>query len=182
MKYLALLSLSSLIMFSGCASKQAAADKIVELKSIYEDAIQVQSSQQPLDTGLAEAQALVDACQAYVQKWPEDTANLLYEYWTAAASEGLRKYEQALVHFDKVWETDPNHRKAPIARYRAALVTEVFMNDLQAAYTRYEGFLKAYPDHEFAESAELQLKYVGDPDGLLDAVLEEAGQETEAPE
>ena len=87
-----------------------------------------------------------------------------------------------LAHFDKVWESDPNHRKAPIARYRAALVTEVFMNDLQAAYVRYEGFLKAYPDHEFAESAELQLKYVGDPDGLLDAVLEEAGQGTEAPE
>jgi tetratricopeptide (TPR) repeat protein len=70
--------------------------------------------------------------------------------------------------FDWIWEQHPDHASADLACYRAAHLSEIYQYD--DAFARLEAFVKDFPDSEYAEQADLQLQFLGDPDALFEAI------------
>lgn len=177
-RYLSLLLIA--LAAAACADRRTDHLDAIEARRAGYEAIK-DDLEQPIPTTALRAagQDLIDTTVAFVRAWPEDTAVPALAYETARVYEVLGDFRHATAWYDSVWTNHPEHRYAPVARYRAAYVAELFLSDLPEAHRRYEGFLEAYPDHPFAKNLEAEMRHLGDPEGLLDEVLrrrEETGQ------
>lgn len=115
--------------------------------------------------------ALIDQYQAFVQAFPDDTASANFAFEAGLNLETLGKFKEAITWYDEVWKNRPEHRLAPIAYFRTGFISEKFLRDNTQARERYEGFVAAYPQHPLAENMDMQLRFLGNDEALLNAIL-----------
>lgn len=159
-----------LLLGSGCAderSRQLKAIAVQEaaLAEVPKDLEIPTEEQRRLTT------ALIDQYQAFVQAFPDDTASGKFAFEAGLNLETLGKFNEAITWYDEVWKNRPEHRLAPIAYFRTGFISEKFLRDNTAARERYEGFAAAFPTHPLAENMDMQLRFLGNDEALLNAIL-----------
>jgi TolA-binding protein len=76
---------------------------------------------------------------------------------------------EAIRFYDRILNDFPDYRKAPEALFLKGYVYENNLGRLDKAKEIYEAFIAKYPTNEFADDAEVSLKYLGkSPEELIE--------------
>ena len=82
---------------------------------------------------------------------------------------------QAINIYSRIVEQYPDYSKAPEALFLQGYVYENNLGRLDKAKAIYEEFLAKYPDNDFADDAEVSLKYLGKtPEELIEIFQQNA--------
>lgn len=103
----------------------------------------------------------VDASEAIALAVPDDKKVPEYLYKSAEIARSIRTLPKAMSLYDWIIDQYPNYVDIPKVLFIKAYLIEYEYGDIEEARKLYEAFLKKYPSHEFAKSAEFLLKNLG---------------------
>jgi TolA-binding protein len=84
---------------------------------------------------------------------------------------------QAIRYYDRIITDYPGYKKTPEAMFLKGYVYENNLGRLDKAKEIYEAFLELYPDNEFADDAEVSLRFLGkSPEELIEIFQKEQGE------
>ena len=98
---------------------------------------------------------------AYVAKFPKDTLTPDLMLKTSQLYQMQRNYSEATKLLDKLVSDYPDSKAAPIGLYLNGFIFENNEGALDKAKTRYELFLKKYPNNDLAASVKTSLDNLG---------------------
>ncbi len=151
------------IMFLGssCSEKNKMEKQIATLeKEIFSETEQ--------SVNLDKTAQLVDTYVAFADTWPSEEKAPEYLFNAGNVAMNLLDPEKAITLFDRIMKSYPAYEKIPQCLFLKAFIFENQLNQLGKAEMLYREFLQNYPDHEFADDAELSLKNLGKtPEELL---------------
>ncbi len=128
------------------------------------------------------AEAYLSAANQMADDFPNDTLAALPLYRAAEVAKAIGQPEAALQCYQKVRAQYPDFHKAAEALFMLAFTYDEDLNDLQRAQQTYETFIATYPDHGFADDAEMLLSHLGKTDEEILRELEAQLLEAEATE
>lgn len=108
-----------------------------------------------------EAANMIQAYLDYVDTYPADTISAQYLFKAADVSINSFHSMESIELFDRLINEYPNFSKAPQALFLKAFTFENYLLQLDSARVNYELFLQKYPNHPFANDAEITLKNLG---------------------
>ena len=171
MKLVSLCSiLAGFLLMSAC---QDARSKSLEAIAVQKEALEKTNDSEPIPPEERHrlTTALIAQYQTFMDQYPDDTACEAFAFDAGIHLESLGKFREAITMYDRIWQKEPDHRLAPIAHYRTGFISEKMLRDNSMAEERYSAFAQRYPDHPMAKQMELQLQYLGNDEGLLNAIL-----------
>lgn len=121
---------------------------------------------------LRDAQDYIELSEAWMLLAPKDehaASNLIKAANLAKTIPGLSK--RSIELYDWVLDKQPNHPKAPQVMFLKAFTLDNDIKDYNAAANAYAAFIKKYPDHEFAEQAQLLMDNLGKSDEELFEII-----------
>jgi len=157
---LVLLSLVALI-FSCSSPKEKAANNINDLNNeIFSDTITTLDRQK--------AAELIDAYIDYAENYPEDEITPEYLFKAGELAMNTNKGDRAVNIFEQVINNYPDFDKVPESMFLMGFVYENIIENLDKAKEVYEEFIDLFPDHDFADDAQLSIKNLGiSPEDLI---------------
>lgn len=97
----------------------------------------------------------------YVKENPEKEKAPVFLFKAADVSINAFHSEQTIKLFDQLLKEYPEYEKAPQVLFLKAFTFENYLNQIDSAKANYELFLKKYPQHDFANDAEVSLNNLG---------------------
>nr|NQU91038.1 tetratricopeptide repeat protein [Bacteroidota bacterium] len=157
------------ILFSGCQSpEQKAIDEIDRTEK------EIFSEEGMLDRNRVDE--LINIYVDYADTFKEDTLAPEYLFKAGDISMNTNRSHQAIRYYSRIIEDYPDYRKVPEALFLKGYVYENNLGRLDKAEVIYKEFLDKYPDNEFADDAEVSLKYLGkSPEELIELFQTEEG-------
>jgi TolA-binding protein len=120
---------------------------------------------------------LIDAYVGFADEYPEDTLAPDYLFKAGDISMNTNRSRQAIRYYDRILTEYPNYKKAPEAMFLKGYVYENNLGRLDKAKEIYETFIELYPNNEFADDAEVSLRFLGkSPEELIEIFQQEAGK------
>ena len=156
------LFLITLLFLSGCQSpEQKAIDEIDTLeKEIFSD-------EGMLDRNRVDE--LINIYVEYADQFKEDTLSPEYLFKAGDIAMNTNRSHQAIRYYSRIIDEYPEYRKVPEALFLKGYVYENNLGRLDKAEEIYTEFLDKYPDNDFADDAEVSLKYLGkSPEELIE--------------
>ena len=134
-----------------------------------------QMTENPDDTGINRDAALryVDAAEAKGLIAPNDPSSPKHLYGAAEVARSLRTFAKAMSLYDWILEKYPESDKAPNVLFIKGFILEQDYKREDEAKEVYEEFLRKYPDHTMAESAQFLLNNLGKSDEEILKELED---------
>jgi len=162
------LAFATLMIFAvGCQSPK---DKAIDNISMVE-------GQAFSETGLVNAEFVDDLIREYenfAEEFPQDSLAPDYLFKAADVAMNTNRSNKAIGLYNKVIKDYGDYKKAPEALFLKGYVYENNLGRLDVAKAIYEEFLEKYPDNEFADDAEVSLKYLGkSPEELIEIFQKE---------
>ncbi len=164
MNRLSYLGLVLLLVFftSSCSQKHKMEKQIAALEtdifSVTDQAINTDKTAQ-----------LVDAYIAYADAYPQNKKAVEYLFNAGNLEMNLLDPEKAMAIFDRIMKSYPEYEKVPHCLFLKAFIYENQLHQLGQAEMLYREFLQKYPNHEFADDADLSLRNLGKtPEELLE--------------
>jgi len=112
---------------------------------------------------------LADSYIAYADQYPDDSLSPGYLFKAADVHMNLLDPRTAIQLFDRILNNYPDFEKQAHCLFLKAYVFENELRILEQARQLYEDFLKKYPNHEFADDAEISIKNLGKtPEELIE--------------
>ncbi len=148
--------------------EMAEVDSIVKMN-------QVLTVEQRMRTG-----ELVERIDDYADDHEEDTLSAQLLFHAAILCDKMPDYKKELKLLDKLVKKFPESRLAPQALATAARVSEAGRQDLNVARSYLIQIKEKYPNSPYALNIDLQIEYVGDDEGLLNAIMEKNGTSLES--
>ncbi len=112
---------------------------------------------------------LIETYVAFADEFPKDTLAPDYLFKAGDIAMNTNRSRQAIRSYDRIITDYPDYRKTPEALFLKGYVYENNLGRLDKAKEIYEAFLVLYPDNEFADDAEVSLKYLGkSPEELIE--------------
>ena len=146
--------LSCLVVLTACRS-----DKQRRVEAIqHTDSLLFLSDASKLNKSLAMDQ--VRAYREFAQKYPEDSLAPEFLFKGADLANGLGLGNEAIAMLRELRSEYPKHPRAGAALFMIAFFYENTLQDTANARPAYEEFLRQYPDHRLAESAEFSLRQI----------------------
>ena len=107
------------------------------------------------------ANEIVQSAEIYALMLPEaePAPEMLYQAGQIAGS--VRATNKAIELNERVYTRYPDHRRASSALFLTAFTYDNELGDVEKARPLYEAFIAKYPDSDFAESAQFQLRNLG---------------------
>ena len=122
---------------------------------------------------------LIETYLGYANSYPQDSLAADYIFKAADVAMTTNRSNQAITLYQRIIEEYPNYRKVPEALFLEAYVYENYLGRLDKAKALYEEFLEKYPDNDFADDAEISLKYLGkSPEELIELFQQAAQQDS----
>jgi tetratricopeptide (TPR) repeat protein len=122
---------------------------------------------------------LIETYLGYANSYPQDSLAADYIFKAADVAMTTNRSNQAITLYQRIREEYPNYRKVPEALFLEAYVYENYLGRLDKAKALYEEFLEKYPDNDFADDAEISLKYLGkSPEELIELFQQAAQQDS----
>jgi len=121
---------------------------------------------------------LIETYTGFADDFPEDTLAPDYLFKAGDIAMNTNRSRQAIRSYDRIIKEYPDYRKTPEALFLKGYVYENNLGRLDKAKEIYETFLEMYPDNEFADDAEVSLKYLGkSPEELIEIFQQEEMKE-----
>jgi tetratricopeptide (TPR) repeat protein len=122
---------------------------------------------------------LIETYLGFANSYPQDSLAPDYIFKAADVAMTTNRSNQAITLYQRIREEYPNYRKVPEALFLEAYVYENYLGRLDKAKALYEEFLEKYPDNDFADDAEISLKYLGkSPEELIELFQQAAQQDS----
>ena len=120
---------------------------------------------------------LIETYVGFADEFPEDTLAPDYLFKAGDISMNTNRSRQAIRFYDRIITEFPDYKKTPEAMFLKAYVYENNLGRLDKAKEIYETFLTLYPNNEFADDAEVSLRFLGkSPEELIEIFQQEAGE------
>lgn len=120
-----------------------------------------------------EAANMIQYYVKFTDTFPEDEKSAEYLFKAADISINVFHSQNTIKLFDRVIKEYPNYEKAPQALFLKAFTYENYLNNMEMAKINYQLFLKKYPDHSFANDAQVSLTNLGkSPEEIIKAFNE----------
>ena len=164
-KQLLVFGLSGLAcFFSSCSSNKDGSGSPEERKTLLMriDSLQEKMfdpTSMELDKVLAGKQ--INACQEFIQKFPEDTACAEYLFRSSDLARALGRNADAIKYLDEICKTHPDFRKIPECLFLQGYYYQEYFNDTIQAKTFYMQLISKYPKHAFVDDAQALMKMFG---------------------
>lgn len=97
----------------------------------------------------------------FANKYPGDSLAAEYLFKAADINMNMAKDEAALEQLEKILQDYPDFEKRAEAMFLKGYIYENYQGDLAQAEKIYKTFLERYPNHEFADDAEMSLNHLG---------------------
>ncbi len=125
------------------------------------------------------AYAFINSSKFHALMLPQEEAspNLLYRAGEIARA--IRDYEEALALYSHLTEQYPEHPHASKALFMQAFTLDDNLKQFDKARDKYERFLEAYPQDDFADDAKVLLENLGKDDQEIIDNLTKKQQESE---
>ena len=120
---------------------------------------------------------LIGVYVGFASDFPDDSLSPEYLFKAADIAMNTKRSREAIRYYDSILINYPDYRKAPEALFLKGYVYENNLGRLDKAKEIYEKFLKMYPDNEFADDAEVSLKYLGKSPEELIEIFQQENQE-----
>lgn len=177
MKYFNLISAFALVLILGCSSPEKKAVNAIEAleKELF-------SEDGRLDPNRVEE--LIAAYLNYADTYPKDSLAPKFLFKAGDVTMNTGRATQAIKFYGRILEQYPDYSKAPEALFLQGYVYENNLGRLDKAKAIYEEFLAKYPNNDFADDAEVSLKYLGKtPEELIQIFQQNSeNQQTEKQE
>jgi len=112
---------------------------------------------------------LITVYTGFADQFPGDTLAPSYIFKAADIAMNTNRSMEAIKFYDRILNDYPDYRKAPEALFLKGYVYENNLGRLDKAKEIYESFIAKYPDNEFADDAQVSLKYLGkSPEELIE--------------
>lgn len=154
-------------IIASCQSpRQETLEKINEMESVAFS-----------ESGLINAEyvdELIQAYQEFANDFPEDSLAPDYLFKAGDVAMHTNRSNKAILLYERIINEYSNYRKAPEALFLKGYVFENNLGRLDKAEEIYREFLEKYPENEFADDAEVSLKYLGKtPEELIEIFQKE---------
>lgn len=171
-KYFSAFGLTVLILLAACnGGREEKLSKIKDLESrLLQDSLKAKDE--------VAAYNLQVAYTEFAEKYPTDSLAPEYLFKAANLSMSLNWGKSAMDILDKFTSIYPDHKRAAEAMFYKGFVYDNQLNDDAKAGEFYRAFLKKYPNHEFASSAEASIKNLGKTDEELIREFEKMNADT----
>lgn len=117
---------------------------------------------------------LIAAYESFAQEFPKDTLAPDYLFKAGDVAMNTNRSNKAIQLYDRIINDYSDYRKAPEALFLKGYVYENNLGRLDKAKVIYEEFLAKHPNNEFADDAEVSLKYLGkSPEELIEIFQKE---------
>jgi len=148
-------------LFMGCQSKQEKDhDKLLRLEKALND------SAASFDK--AKAIELRNAYLEYIKSWPQDSMNAAYTFKGAEFSMSLREFQKAIELFQRYYKAWPENPKAADCLFLVGFIYENELKNYNEARNSYAEFIQKYPQHPYADDAEILIQNLGkSPEELI---------------
>ena len=161
------------VMFTSCQSPR---DESIE--NIENTELEVFSENGMIDRNRVDE--LIETYVGFADEFPEDTLAPDYLFKAGDISMNTNRSRQAIRFYDRIITEFPDYKKTPEAMFLKAYVYENNLGRLDKAKEIYETFLALYPNNEFADDAEVSLRFLGkSPEELIEIFQQEAGESEE---
>ena len=120
-----------------------------------------------------EAANMIQYYVKFVDTYPEEEKSAEYLFKAADISINVFHSKNTVKLFDRVIKEYPHYEKAPQALFLKAFTYENYLNEMDKAKENYILFLSKYPDHSFANDAQVSLNNLGkSPEEIIKAFNE----------
>jgi outer membrane protein assembly factor BamD (BamD/ComL family) len=117
---------------------------------------------------------LIAAYESFTNEFPADTLSPDFLFKAGDVAMNTNRSNKAIKLYDRIISEYNEYRKAPEALFLKGYVYENNLGRLDKAEAIYKEFLAKYPDNEFADDAEVSLKYLGkSPEELIEIFQKE---------
>lgn len=117
---------------------------------------------------------LIAAYESYANEFSTDTLAPDYLFKAGDVAMNTNRSNKAIRLYDRIITEYNTYHKAPEALFLKGYVYENNLGRLDKAKEIYEEFLAKYPENEFADDAEVSLKYLGkSPEELIEIFQKE---------
>ncbi len=129
------------------------------------------------ESGLVNAEyvdELIAAYESFANDFPQDTLSPDFLFKAGDVAMNTNRSNKAIRLYDRIIIEYNAYHKAPEALFLKGYVYENNLGRLDKAEAIYQEFLSKYPDNEFADDAEVSLKYLGKtPEELIEIFQQE---------
>lgn len=147
----------AIVLISCGSNKNKALEKIVALeKSMMSD------STKALDE--SKANAVIEAYLNYTKKFPEDSLCPEFLFKAAQLQVSIAAYANAVENLDAIINKYPNYSKLAHAMFMKAFILDYHIKDTFRALKAYQEFIARFPEHEFADDAQISITMLGKSD------------------
>lgn len=126
----------------------------------------------------ARVDELISVYISFADSYPQDSLAPGYLFRAADVAMTTNRSNQAITLYQRIREEYPDYRKVPEALFLEGYVYENYLGRLDKAKAIYEEFLEKYPDNDFADDAEISLKYLGKSPEELIEIFQQTQQDT----
>jgi len=117
---------------------------------------------------------LIAVYESFANDFPADTLSPDFLFKAGDVAMNTNRSNKAIKLYDRIINEYNGYHKAPEALFLKGYVYENNLGRLDKAKAIYEEFLTKYPDNEFADDAEVSLKYLGkSPEELIEIFQKE---------
>lgn len=157
-KILLYIFIGSIIIVASCGNnKKQVLEKIYTLeKNIMND------STKAIDE--SKANAMTDAYMEYATKFPEDSLCPEFLFKAAQLQISLAAYNKAIENLDLIISKYSTFHKLAHAMFMKAFVLDYHIKDTFRALKAYQEFIARFPEHEFADDAQISITMLGKSD------------------
>lgn len=118
--------------------------------------------------GREQSLTLIQAYLNFAEEHPTDTAAPHYLFKAADLSMSLGDALKAINLYNKIIFTYPEFDRNPQCLFLIAFIYENYLQNYGKAKEVYENFLKQYPNHDFADDAQISIQNLGkSPEELI---------------
>ena len=150
----------SIGLISCTSSQEKARKKITDLEVVLR--------QDSFGTNRPMISIILNEYKNYAKSYPQDTLSPEYLYKAAMLCMNSSRPQEAIEIIDLVLINYPTYKKTPDCLFIKGFIYDNHLKDYVNAKKSYEEFLKKYPTHAFASSAESSLKFLGkSPEEIL---------------
>jgi tetratricopeptide (TPR) repeat protein len=135
----------------------------------------------PRNIDQEKADRYVAEAENYATAHRGDTSAVYFLFKAAEVATLQRKYDKAINLYELIESDFSTHPRAPQALFMQAFTYDENLGQEDMARQTYEAFINKYPDHDFADDAQVMLDNLGKTDEEilreLEARQQAAGQE-----
>lgn len=117
----------------------------------------------------AEISKLLLAYETFADKHPNDPNTPAFLYKAADFYRYMHRPLKSIQLYDRIYQNYPKFDKHPYTLFLQGFIFENELANLEAAKSKYNEFLKAFPNHTIAKDVQLSLRNLGKtPEQLIE--------------